>query len=466
MYIRILLGTLLFGASLLVQAAEPELAFTHVTVIDATGAPAKSDHTVVIEGERISEVGPASKVRPPAEARVIDARGKYLIPGLWDLHVHLKYATRDVLPVFVANGVTGIRELHTAMPEIQEIRAAGREGALLVPRIAASGNMIEAAELTEFGMNDRVFVNSAEQARQAVRTLARLGPDLLKLHHTRHREVYFAVLDEAKRIGLPVAAHYPLAGNITLREVADAGQRSVEHALLGTMPADFAKLAPAAQRELLAYVKQRGVTFVPTLIIGAARQRYVGTPADMIAMARKDPRARYISQPLWQLWEELISFEERVQQDGVVGDLDERASVAFLGRAHQAGVPVLTGTDFLEPFLFPGSSLHEELSELVTQVGMTPHEALQSATRRAAEAVGMQDSHGTVQPGKVADLVLLRANPLAAIENTRQIEMVVRAGQLLDRPALDKALSDAAARIQSPVDSTVQSVTARPPRSR
>jgi len=423
-------------------------AFTHVTVIDATGAPPKDAQTVVVAGERIAALGPESEVRIPAGACVVDARGKYLIPGLWDLHVHLMFATDDVLPVFVAYGVTGIRELHTAMSEIRRLREAGRQGTLLVPQIVASGNMIEAAELTEFGMGDRLFVKNADEARLAVDELAKLGPDLIKLHHTKHREVYFAVLDEARRRGLPVAAHFPLEGNVTLHEIAAAGQRSVEHAMFGTVPADFAKLSPPAQKTLLAYVKERGVTFVPTLIVSAARQHYPQDVAEALAAARHDPRARYVSPQLWKSWEEFMVFDEQVTEEGVIGDSDERADVAFLAALHRAGVPVLPGTDFLVPFLFPGSSLHEELVELVKEAHMTPHEVLQSATRQAAELVGLQESHGTVQAGKIADLVLLRANPLASIENPQQIDTVVRAGRLLDRPALDAALKSASARIQ------------------
>jgi imidazolonepropionase-like amidohydrolase len=433
-----LMGAVLAGAS---------LAFTHITVIDATGAPPLDDQTVVIVGERITAVGSTSQVQIPAGAQVVDGRGKYLIPGLWDLHVHLEYATDDVLPVFVANGITGIRELHTAMPEIRRLREAGRTGALLVPQIVAAGNMIEDGDLTEFGMGDRLFVKNAEEARRAVDTLAKLGPDMIKLHHALRREVYFAVLDEATRLGLPVAGHYPVAG-VTLREVADAGQRSVEHALFGAMPAEVAKLTPPARDALLAHVKERGVEFVPTLIISAARKRYPESFADALALARRDPRARYISAQLWQTWEELLSFEERVTKEGTVGHFDEQADVAFLGVLHRAGVTILPGTDFLEPFLFPGSSLHEELIELVKQVGLTPHEALQSATRQAAELVGLQDSYGTIQVGKIADVVLVRANPLTAIENTQQIEAVVRAGRLFDRAALDDVLKVAAGRIQ------------------
>ena len=435
------------------------LAITHVTVIDATGAQPKSDHTVVITGDRITSVGPAKATRIPSGARVVDGRGKYLIPGLWDLHVHVPFDGPDVLPVFVAYGVTGIRELGRAMPKIEKIRAAGAAGKLLIPKIVASGNMIEAAEMKEvLGKSDnptidelfdqdRIFVANADEARQGVQTLAKLEPDLLKLHHTVRRDVYFAVLEEARRVGLTVIGHYPSGGNITLREVADAGQRTIEHLNFGSVPAEFAKLGPEGQRALLAHVKQRGVMFVPTLGIGAASRRYqsAGDHAARISMARKDPRARYVSPLSWQTWEVLMAIDEEYEEEAAAGGWNEKEQLAFLRSLHAAGLPILPGTDFMEPFLFPGSSLHEELVEMVRQVGMTPHEVLQSATRLAAQAVGLQESYGTLQAGKLADLVLLNADPLVAIENTQRIDAVVRDGRLFDRATLDAVLTAAAA---------------------
>jgi imidazolonepropionase-like amidohydrolase len=442
-------------------ARQSMLAITHVTVIDATGAQPKNDHTVVITGERITSIGPAKTTQVPAAARVVDGRGKYLIPGLWDLHVHVPFDGADVLPVFVAHGVTGIRELGRAIPEIEKIRAAGAAGTLLIPKIVASGNMIEAAEMKdligksavpvidELFDRERIFVANADEARQAVDTLVKLKPDLLKLHQTMRRDVYFAVLDEAKRVGLTVVGHYPMGGHITLREIADAGQRSLEHLNFGSAPADFAKLGPDEQRALLAHVKARGVVFVPTLAIAAAGERYrpMGDIAARIATARKDPRARYVSPLSWQTWEVLLAVDEKFEEEAAAAGWDAKEQLAFLRILYNAGLPILPGTDFMEPFLFPGSSLHEELIELVRQVGMTPHEVLQSATRRAAQAVGLQDAYGTVETGKLADLVLLKANPLTAIENMQRIEAVVRGGRLLDRAALDGVLATAAARI-------------------
>jgi hypothetical protein len=448
-----------------VSAAEARsqstLAITHVTVIDATGAAPKSDHTVLIAGGRIIAVGPSNATKAPDGARVVDGKGKYLIPGLWDLHVHLPFDGADVLQVFVANGVMGIRELGRDIPSIEKIRAAGAAGMLTVPKIVASGNMIDAAEIkTAYGKSDkpvidalfdreRIFVANAQEARQAVRTLATLHPDFLKLHHTLHRDVYFAVLAEARRAGIVVVGHYPTVENITLREVADAGQRTVEHLNFGSAPAQFFRLAPGEQRALLAHVKERGMMFVPTLGIGAAAGRYkpAGDRAARIAMARKDPRARYVSPMSWQTWEVLLAIDENFEEEAAAAGWNEKEQLAFLRKLHEAGLPILSGTDFMEPFLFPGSSLHEELVEMVKQVGMTPHEVLQGATRLAAQAVGLQDSYGTIQTGKVADLVLLDADPLVAIENTQRIDAVVHDGRWLDRPALDALLTTSAAAI-------------------
>ncbi len=189
--------------------------------------------------------------------------------------------------------------------------------------------------------------------------------------------------------------------------------------------------------------------FVPTLGIGSAAGRYkpAGDRAARIAMARKDPRARYVSPLSWQTWEVLLAIDESFEEEAAAAGWNEKEQLAFLRKLHEAGLPILSGTDFLEPFLFPGSSLHEELVEMVKQVGMTPHEVLQGATRQAAQAVGLQDSYGTIQTGKVADLVLLDADPLTAIENTQRIDGVVHEGRWLDRAALDELLAKSAATI-------------------
>ncbi len=446
---------------------EQTVVFTHVTVIDGTPAPEKTDHTVVITGQRITAVGPSRQVVIPPGARVIEGRRKFLIPGLWDMHVHLQAGTQDVLPVFLANGVTGIRELDTAIPEIERIRALGREGTLLQPRIMAAGNMIEAAEvkdmlakmappiIVKFAAGDRVFVKTAAEARQAVQTLAALKPDLLKLHVTLKKDIYLAVLDEASKNGLRVAAHYPTPKEpVTLKEIADAGQATVEHLGWPGAADELQRYRGVERRELMKHLKEKRVAFVPTLVTGNAdgQQSFMEKAGDNSAEARiqrahKDPRARFVSPALWETWRGMIETLDNAKKMGGFPKSDLKMEVATLREFQEAGIGVLPGTDFTVQFLFPGSSLHEELAQLVKQVGMTPNEVIQAATRLSAESLGLDKELGTIEPGKLANIVLLDANPLTDIANAQQILAVVYEGRLYDRQELDKQLDAAAERI-------------------
>jgi len=435
---------------------------THVTVIDGTGAEPRRDQTVILTDGRIGAIGSSRDLGVPRGARLVDGTGKYLLPGFWDLHVHLHFGTPDVLPVFVANGVTGIRELDMPIPEMAQIRARARSGSLLAPRIVAAGKMIEALEvkasltqappvMSEYALADRVFVDSAEEARRVVRELAALGPDWLKHHNATKRAVFFAVLDEAKKAGLRVAGHFPVGEKVTLREVADSGQATIEHLGWPGVAADFEAMTPAGQDSLVALVKASGLSFVPTFVIGDIWKED-GPGSDSIRMerARQDSRARFIAPDLWAVWDATVKFIEALRKSGATSQFDFAGETAMLRRFHQAGVPILPGTDFTVQFLFPGSSLQEEVAELVKQVGMTPHEAIQAASRRSAELLGLGAETGTIEVGKSADLILVDADPLADIANTQRIVGVAREGHFFDRAALDSLLSEAAARLQTP----------------
>src|SRR5262245_35872246 len=436
------------------------VAITHVTVIDGTGAEPRQDQTVLINGDRIGAIGPSAGLKAPKGARVVDATGKYLLPGFWDLHVHLHFGTPEVLPVFVANGITGIRELDTPMPEIDSIRA--RAGSLLEPRIIAAGKMIEAAEVKpalamappivrDFAMADRVFVANAEEARAAVRELATLKPDVLKHHNPFKREVFFAVLDEAKKAGLRVGGHFPMGEKGTLRDVAEAGQASIEHLGWPSVSAVFKAMTPAGQDSLVAIVKASGLAFVPTFVVGNfATETAPGADSIRFVASHQDPRARFVTPQMWEMWEGMIKVMAATRKSGMLSKMDFPGEIAMLQRFHKAGVPILPGTDFTVEFLFPGSSAQEEVAELVKQVGMTPHEAIQAASRRSAELVGLGKETGTIETGKSADLFLVDADPLADITNTQKVFGVARQGRFFDRAQLDSLLADAATRIQKP----------------
>ena len=436
------------------------VAITHVTVIDGTGAEPRRDQTVIISGDKIGAIGSSAELKVPGKVRVVDGTGKYLLPGFWDLHVHLHYGGPDLLPVFVANGITGIRELDTPMPEIDSMRARVRSGDLLAPRIMAAGKMIEAGQIKplllqaapiirDYFMSDRVFVNNVAEARATVRDLAALKPDLLKQHNAVTREVYFAVLDEANKAGLRVAGHYPMGEKVTLREVAESGQASIEHLGWPGVAADFKAMSPAGQDSLLAIVKASGLAFVPTLVVGNfSQESSAESDSIRLAQSHQDPRARFVTPQLWEVWDGILKLLVASRKSGMTSQFDFSGEIVMLRRFHQAGVPVLPGTDFTVQFLFPGSSAQEEVANLVSQVGMTPSEAIQAASRRSAELLGLGAETGTIETGKSADLFLVDADPLADIHNTQRIVGVARQGKFFDRAQLDSVLSEAATKLQ------------------
>ncbi len=453
-----------FALSLSACKSEPPsdatVAITHVTLIDGTGAEPRRDQTVLIDGSRIGRIGSSAEIDVPTSARVIDGSGKFLLPGFWDMHVHLHFGTPDVLPVFVANGITGIRELDTPMPQIDSIRARVRSGELLAPRMLAAGKMIEAGEIepmltkgpqiiADFAKGDRVYVHSAAEARETVRQLAALKPDLIKHHNALHRDIFFAVMDEAKKAGLRVSGHFPMGEKLTLGEVAQAGQLTIEHLGWPGVAADFKKLAPAGQDSLVRVVKESGMGFVPTLVVGdVSRESAPGADSIRMAQSHQDARARLVTPQLWQAWEGMIeSITQHRKSVGLPPD-DVDGELAILQRFNKAGIPIMPGTDFTVQFLFPGSSAQEEVAQLVKQVGLTPNEAIQAASRRSAEQLGLGKETGTIETGKSADLFIVDADPLADITNTQRVVGVAREGRFFDRKQLDSLLDVAAGKLQ------------------
>ncbi|MGH6884760.1 MAG: amidohydrolase family protein, partial [Geminicoccales bacterium] len=206
------------------------LAFTHVTVIDATGAAAQPDMTVVIAGDRIAALGRTNRVDLPQDARVVDAAGQFLIPGLWDMHAHIAiYASMKAtrLPLLIANGVTGVRDLGALDDTVDDLRQWREEiaaGRLLGPRIVAAGPILDGRE---GGSEEFSIVTTAAEGRQAVVALAEQGFDFVKVYSWLTPEVYSAIVDEAGKQRLPFAGHVPRA--LTVAEASDAGQKSIEH---------------------------------------------------------------------------------------------------------------------------------------------------------------------------------------------------------------------------------------------
>ncbi|MBA3357712.1 MAG: amidohydrolase family protein [Pyrinomonadaceae bacterium] len=231
--LTILLAVLPTPAQTKVTPRMQSLVFTHVTVIDMTGAPAKSDMTVVITGDHISALGKTGSLRLPKRATVVDSTGKFLIPGLWDMHVHLEISGKEAsLPMYIANGVTGVRDMGGDLDLIKQWQQQSTLGDLLSPRIVAAGPILDGKTP---GFPLRITVENATEARQTVDSLKNRGVGFIKVHNLLSREAYFAIANEAKKQGLPFAGHVPAA--VTATEASNAGQRSIEH--LSGLPSTY-----------------------------------------------------------------------------------------------------------------------------------------------------------------------------------------------------------------------------------
>lgn len=419
------------------------LVFTHVIVVDATGAPPQPDMAVIITGDRITNLGKTGKIRIPKGAQVIDGAGKFLIPGLWDMHVHLSITTESSLPAFIANGVTGVRDMGGDLSQIDGWRRSIASGGLTGPRIFRAGPLVDGPKKTAMY---RLTLNNPTEARQAVVSLKQQGVDFIKVHNRVPRDAYFALADECRKQGVTFVGHIPRG--ISAEEASDAGQRSIEHTETLVEAAAFQQgsTAKSPEQALATYTDERrkalfakfvknGTWFCPTLI------EYRNFSFETDPSVLDDPRQKYLA-PATKAYIEKF-FPAPPRNTPVEQYAGRRAFfqkwLSFVGEMQRAGVGILAGTDPPGRGVFPGFSLHDELALLV-QAGLTPMEALQAATRNPAKFFGKLDSFGTVERGKIADLVLLEANPLENIQNTRKIAAVVFGGKLIPKPELKKML--------------------------
>ena len=423
------------------------LVFIHVTVIDATGAPAKPDMTVVITGSRITELGKTGKIRIPKDARVVDATGKFLIPGLWDMHAHL--SGMDASPILcIVNGVTGARDMGGDLDLLQKWQQQIAAGTMVGPRIVAAGPILDGPTP---GFPLRITVNNAAEARQAVDSLKNRGVDFIKVHAHLSRETYFAIADEAKKQGLTFAGHVPVS--ITAMEASDAGQKTIEHLNESLILIDCSsreeqlrKGEGGQQQYLDTYdekkcqalferFRRNGTWQVPTLVTLRMfayidEHDYSKNPRMKYA-----PKFREFMQGFYDSF-----FKNRTKKEWALARKLYAKDLELVGAMHNAGVDIMAGTDVA----VPGFELHDELVLLVN-AGLTPMEALQAATLNPAKFLGRLRDEGTIEKGKLADLVLLEANPLQDISNTRKIDSVVVGGKLITKPDLQGMLARIAA---------------------
>jgi hypothetical protein len=448
--------------------SQATLIFLHATIIDTSGGPNQTDMTAFITGDRITDIKKTGKVRLPQGARVIDAAGKFLVPGLWDMHVH--WYDERFLPLFIANGVTGVRQM-SGFPLHLDWRERASRGELLAPRQVIASPIVDGPGATWTGS---IEVGNKQEARDAVQKIKDSGFDFVKIYAGIPRDAFYALADEAAKQGLIFAGHVP--HSVSALEASDAGQKSIEHltgVLEGCSPfggeitRGYAKnmtgvnnrtgmdkarlrvLRVLFERLLATYDKERAAVLFARFAKNGTWQCPTLTANRSIAFMgdaefRNDPRLKYMPKPIRSSWqpENNPLWASRTAEDYAIQKRLYQKYTKTLAEMHRAGVRVLAGTDTGNPLCFPGFSLHDELTLLV-EAGFTPLEALQAATLNAAIFQGTAESFGTIEKGKIADLVLLEANPLEKIENTKRIAAVVLGGKLFKKQQIDEMLADA-----------------------
>jgi imidazolonepropionase-like amidohydrolase len=441
-------------------AAQTPLVIIHATVIDPGRNSIRPDQAVVIRGDHITTVTSAANFSLPSHARLIDATGQFLIPGLWDMHVHSAFGDwlpggRDItLPLYIANGVTGVRDMGGDIPVLFAWRTDIAAGTQVGPRMILAGPMLDGylADGKSLRFPSSVPVTSPADAVSAVQSFAAQHVDFIKVQSELPDDAYLAAAAESHRLGLSIVGHVPT--RVRIGETITAGQKSIEH-LMGIFEAcstkedQFVTGAGSLQLlldnydaprcdALLRRLAQAQVWQCPTLV-SQEREILLDQLDD-----QHQPLARYVPSSWRASWHR---FGDELMVDVRKDPLARRQdywhrNLTMTAALHRAGVPLLAGTDAAPVmFIVPGFSLHDELADLVL-AGLSPMEALETATSNPARFLDRPDV-GHIAPGALADLVLLSANPLVDIRNTTTVQAVVANGRLFNRAALDQLLHDA-----------------------
>jgi imidazolonepropionase-like amidohydrolase len=421
----------------------------HVTVVDTVTGALQPNTTVVIRGNRIASVSPSGKT-PAVAGEIIEGRGQYLIPGLWDMHTHVYFdstvndGTDLVLPLFLANGVTGVRDMGSALDLVLQARDRIAAHQLFGPRMVVSGPMLDGPKSTYKAV---IPIATPEDGRRAVDMLKSRGVNFIKVQSGVPRAAYFAIAEEAKKVNIPFEGHVPDA--IRASEAVAAGQVTFEH-LIGIFEASspdedkyltgkktvgmfLDSYDPKREKAIIQLLAAHHVWQCPTLYW--ERGQWLVDAIDW----NKDPDLAYAAHSwVTTLWPKsrasiLASLDTDplpVREKFVTHELE------IVRKMHAAHIPFLAGTDTPAGVdVIPGISLHLELQRFVA-AGFTPLQALQTATLNPADFYGRRADFGTVAPGRIADLVLLEADPLQDIANTLRISGVFADGRYLSKADL------------------------------
>ena len=443
---------------MIAQRSSQPIAITGATLIDGLGGPPLTDATVVVEDGRFSRVGPATSTPVPESVEVVDAHGKFVIPGLVDMHVHAGTPDREHLWLFLEAGVTTVLDLGGQLENLLPYRDAIEAGTKPGPRFYFSGPLLEEGSLFEgFAGMSRHF--DADRVEAEIDRLADAGVDAIKLYITVRPETARRAAVRSHARGLPVFMHQQATWGA---DAADAGVDCLEHVMAFSelspeegRPEDPGAMTPfeyggwmwrwlpdvdprsPAVGRMFERMLKAGTALDPTLVLFAARPAAIGDDAGDTSMDNPEqtPLLPRLPEPVAK---ELVNrWAERRQ---AAAGASERAKartrrgwsniLELVGRFHAMGGIVLAGTDCPNVAIVSGWSLHREL-ELLTRAGLSAPDAILAATRRPAERLGKTDVFGAISPGLSADLLLLNADPLADIRNTRAINRVMARGRIL-----------------------------------
>jgi imidazolonepropionase-like amidohydrolase len=421
---------------------------TNVNIVDVNTGKILNNKTVAIDSNRISAIYDGEIVGSGSTI-VIDGKGKYLIPGLWDMHAHYKWDSIEIDPLLIANGVTGIREMWGDMPEFVKVPQKIQTEGMVFPYVYSSGDLID-GNPPSFPMGCLV-VTTPDEAVAAVRRQIDKKVDFIKVYGSLSEECFMAIAREANKRNIPFAGHIP--DKVPIYKAIEAGMASSEHLygfLEACLPEDYYTNPPKSEEEFLkrfpeskfdslcTLLANGSMWICPTLTVNRAMS-YLND-----STFTKDNRIVYLPNTVIEVWNQKLNPFTKDQINTFSNSRRERYlfELNLIGKMNARGVKFLAGTDFPNPYVFPGFSLHDELS-LMVKGGMPTIDALRTATINPAIFMNKKADFGSVEIGKLASLVLLNKNPLENIDNTKTIETVIVRGKIYDRRALDLMLDKA-----------------------
>ena len=424
------------------RAGNHDCLITNVNIVDVNTGQILINKTIAIDNNRITAIYD-KEIFGSTATIVIDGNGKYLIPGLWDMHAHYKWSHVDLDPLLIANGITGIREMWGDMPAFVEIPKKIQQEGLVSPDVYLSGDLID-GNPPSFPAGCLV-VSTPFEAVDAVKKQIDKNVDFIKVYSSLTEECFLAIAKEAKKRNITFAGHIP--NRVSIYKAIEAGMASSEH-LYGFLNACssvdtsnevlISTFSDKRFDSICSVLAKSSMWLCPTLTVNRAMS-YLN---DSIFI--NDNRIAYLPGYVLEIWNQKMNPYSKSQIDNFANSTRVRYlfELSLIGKMNEKGVKFLAGTDFPNPYVFPGFSLHDELS-LMVKGGMPILDALRSATKNPAIFMNKKAYFGSIEVGKLASLVLLNKNPLDNIENTKTIETVILRGKVYNRRALDLMLEQA-----------------------